>query len=199
MKVVYIVAKYTMAEQEAYAEVMNLLEAEPSSGPAGNIVPDLTSLTAPGPDIPALREQLAVLVSTGKAKEAIGVQLTHEQVKRLSDKDVEKYTKRYETYVGSKTTESLIDSCIFLVTKVVGMAVNIKDIEACQKELRNDCIIKKELSNLAGSIALKCGRFLAAAKAALITTKHIYFNSHLEIKDDTKLEEIPQQSSTSAE
>ena len=54
MKVVYIVAKYTMAEQEAYAEVMNLLEAEPSSGPAGNIVPDLTSLTAPGPDIPAL-------------------------------------------------------------------------------------------------------------------------------------------------
>ena len=199
MKVIYIVAKYTMAEQDAYAEVMNLLEAEPSSGPAGSIVPDLTSLTTTGPDIPALREQLAVLVSTGKAKGAIGVQLTHEQVKRLSDKDVEKYTKRYETYVGSKTTESLIDSCIFLVTKVVGMAVNIKEIEAYQKELRNDYIINKELSNLAGSIALKCGRFLAAANAALITTKHIDFDSHLEIKDEAKLEEIPQQSSTSAE
>ena len=199
MKVVYIVAKYTMAEQEAYAEVMNLLEAEPSSGPAGNIVPDLTILTAPGPDIPALREQLAVLVSTGKAKEAIGVQLTHEQVKRLSDKDVEKYTKRYETYVGSKTTESLIDSCIFLVTKVVGMAVNIKDIEAYQKELRNDYIINKELSNLAGSLALKCGRFLAAANAALITTKHIDFNSHLEIKDEVNLKGIPQKSSPTAE
>jgi len=53
---------------------------------------------------------LAVLVSTGKAKEAIGVQLTHEQVKRLSDKDVEKFAKRYETYVGSKTTESPIGS-----------------------------------------------------------------------------------------
>ena len=70
------------------------------------------------------------------------MQLTHEHVKRLSDKDVEKYTKRYETYVGSKTTESLFDSCICLVTKVVGMAVNIKDIEAYQKELRNDYIIK---------------------------------------------------------
>ena len=107
MKVVYIVAKYTMGEQKL-AEVMNLLEVEPSSGPAGSIVPDLTSLTAPGPDIPALREQLAVLVSTGKAKEAIGAQLTHDQVKRLSDKEVEKYIKRYETYVGSNTTESLI-------------------------------------------------------------------------------------------
>ena len=101
--------------------------------------------------------------------------------------------------MGSKTTESLIDSCIFLVTKVVGMAVNIKDIEAYQKELRNNYIINKELSNLAGSIALKCGRFLAAANAALITTKHIDFNSHLEIKDEAKLEEIPQQSSPTAE
>ena len=68
-------------EDAALADVMNLLqtEPEPSSGPAGGLVP-----TAPGPDIPALREQLAVLVSTGKAKEAIGVQLTHEQVRRLS-------------------------------------------------------------------------------------------------------------------
>ena len=156
-------------EEVALAEVINLLqtEPEPSSGPAGGLVP-----TAPGPDIPALREQLAVLVSTGKAKEAIGVQLTHEQVKRLSDKEVEKFTKRYETHVGSKTTESLMDSLIFLVTKVVGMAVNIKDIDAYQRELRNDYIINKELSNLAGNLALKCGRFLAAANAALITTKH---------------------------
>ena len=87
-------------EQIAITELMNLLEAEPSSGPVG-VVPDFA---APGPDIPALREQLAVLVSTGKAKEAIGVQLTYEQVKHLSDKDVEKYYKRYEAFVGSKTT-----------------------------------------------------------------------------------------------
>jgi len=115
-------------------------------------------------------------------------------VKRLSDKDVEKYTKRYETYVGSKTTESLIDSFIFLVTKAVGMSLNIKDIDAYQKDLRNDYIINKELSNLAGSLALKCGRLLAAA------TKHVDFNSHLERRDEAKLEEIPQQQfSTPAE
>jgi len=141
---------------------------------AGGLVP-----TAPGPDIPALRKQLAVLVSTGKAKEAIGVQLTHEQVKRPSDKEVEKFTKRYETCVGSNTTESLIDSLIFLVSKTVGMAVNIKDIDAYQKELRNDYILNNELSNLAGNLALKCGRFLAAANAVFITTKHIDFSPQL--------------------
>jgi len=80
-----------MAEEEAaLAEVMNLLQTEPEplSGSAGGIVP-----TAPGPDIPALREQLAMLVSTGKAKEAIGVQLTHKQVKRLSDRGQEIHQK----------------------------------------------------------------------------------------------------------
>ena len=165
-----------MAGEAALAEVINLLqtEPEPSSVPAGGILP-----TSPGPDIPALREQLAVLVSTGKAKEAIGVQLTHEQVKRLSDKEVEKYTKRYETYVGSKTTESLIDSFIFLVSKAVGMTVKIKDIDAYQKELRNDYILNKELSNLAGNLALKCSRFLAAANAVFITTEHIDFSPQL--------------------
>jgi len=165
-------------------QIEALLEAEPSSGPA-----------AAGPDILALREKLAVLVSSGKAKEAIGVQLTHEQVKRLSDKEVERYAKRYTTYVGSKTTESFIDSCIFLVTKVVGMAVKIKDIDAYQEELRNDYILNNELSILAGNLALKCGRFLAAANAALITTKHIDFDSPFQ----TKAEEVPQQPSPTVE
>ena len=80
-------------EEHAIAEVMNFLEAEPSSGAAGGVI----DLTASGPEIPALHEQLAVLVSRGKAKDAIGVQLTHKQVKHLSDKDVEKYAKRHET------------------------------------------------------------------------------------------------------
>ena len=70
------------------------------------------------------------------------------------------------------------------------MTVNIKDIEAYQKELRNDYIINKELSNLAGNLSLKCGRFRA---------KHLDFNTHLEKSAEATLEEIPQQSSTTAE
>ena len=56
-----------MAEENdaLMAEVMNLLEAESAA-----------ALPAPGPDIPALREDLAILVSTGKCKEAIGINLT---------------------------------------------------------------------------------------------------------------------------
>ena len=122
------------------AEVMNLFEVEPASSPA-----------APGPDIPALREQLAILVSTGKYKEAIGVNLTHEHVRRLEDKEVMKHYKRCKPYVGAKTTETLIESFLSLGAKV--------------------------LSALSGGVALRCGRMLAVANAFLITAKHVDFSS----------------------
>ena len=184
-----------MAEQE-FADVINLLEAEPSSSPAdSSLVPQLLS----GPNIPALREQLAVLVSTGKSKEAIGVQLTHEQLKRLTDKEVEKYYKRYETFVGSKTTESMVDNLLTLVTRGLQMVIEIDDVDAMKKELKGDFIINKEMTDFVGGLSLKYGKFLAPISAALITAKHINFNSHLEKNDKAKLEEIPEHSLPIAE
>ena len=146
-------------------EVKNLLEAEPASLPAA------------GPDIPALREQPAILVSTGKCKEAIGVNLTHEQVKRLEEKEVSKYYKRYETYVGANTTETLIESFLSFSTKALSLVVRLKDTEALQNELKNDYTIPKELSNISGSLVLRCGRLFAVANAFLITAKHVDFSA----------------------
>ena len=150
-----------MAEENeaVMAEDMSLLDAEPASLPAA------------GPDIPALREQLAILVSTGKCKEAIGVNLTHEQVRRLEDIEVMKHYKRYETYVGARTT--LIESFLSFSTKALSLVVRLKDTEALQNELKNDYIITKELSNLSGNLVLRCSRLLALANAFLITAKHV--------------------------
>ena len=53
---------------------MQLLESEPPSAP----------VITTGPDIPAPREQPVIRVFTDKAKEPVSVQLTHEQVRRLS-------------------------------------------------------------------------------------------------------------------
>ena len=158
-----------MAEEIVMSEVMKLLEAEPT--------PAALPAALPAANIPELREQLAILVSTGKCKEAIGVNLTHEQVRRLEEKDVMKHYKRYETYVGAKTTETLIDSFLSFSTKALSLAVKLKDAEALQNELKNDYIITKELSNLSGNTALRCGRILAVANAFLITAKHVDFSA----------------------
>ena len=157
-----------MAEENdaVMVEVMNLLEAEPAA-----------ALPTAGQDILALREQLAILVSTGKCKEAIGVNLTQEQVRRLDGKDVMKYCKRYESYVGARTTETLIESFLAFSTKALSLVVRIKDTEALQKELKSDYIITKELSDLSGGLALRCGRLLAVANAFLITAKHVDFST----------------------
>ena len=186
-----------MAEENdaVMTEVMNLLEAEPASLPAA------------GPDIPALREQLAILVSTGKCKEAIGVNLTHEQVRRLEDKDVMKHYKRYETNVGAKTTETLIESFLSISTKALSLVVKLKDTKALQNELKNDYIITKELSNLSGNLALRCGPLLALANAFLITAKHVDFSEPRHPSRDSDgyplagLDEVPtaKQSSANAE
>ena len=54
-------------EAEAMKDVMNLLETEP-------------------PSESDHREQLAILVASGNCKEFLGVQLTQEQIKRLTKK-----------------------------------------------------------------------------------------------------------------
>jgi len=102
---------------------------------------------------------------------------THDQVKRLDDKDVMKHYKRYETYVGAKTTKTLIENFLSLTTKALSLVVKIKDVEALQNELKNDYIITKEMSELSGGLALRCGRLLAVANALLITATYVDFSS----------------------
>lgn len=62
--------------------------------------------------------------------------MTQEQVKRFEPKDVEIYYKRYETYVGAKTTETIVNSFVSLYTRAVAAIVPIKDVEALQNELK---------------------------------------------------------------
>jgi len=147
------------------AEVNALLEAEPINVP----------VISPTVNIPALREQLAILVSTGRCKEAIGTNLTQEHVKRLDDKEVIKYNKRYETYIGCKTTDSMIDNFLSLSIKGAGMIVKIDDAQALKNELKGDFIINKEMCQFFGRLALKYGSTLAVVNAAAITAKHVDF------------------------
>ena len=93
----------------------------------------------------------------------------------MSDKDVQKFYKTYESFVGAKATETLIESIVTLATKAFNMFVRIKVIL---------------LSAFAGNVALKCGRMLAVANAFMITIKHIDLSAE---------QKKPEQSSTTAE
>ena len=74
--------------------------------------------------------------------------MSQDQVKRLDPKDVEKYYKRYETYVGVKTTVAVVNSFVSLYVRAVAAFVPIKGMEALQNALQKDYIITKELSTI---------------------------------------------------
>ena len=100
---------------------------------------------------------------------------------------------------GARTTETLIESFLSFSTKALSLVVRLKDTEALQNELKNDYIIAKELSNLSGNLALRCGRMLALANAFLITAKHVDFSA-----EDSEIAEVDEvdkaeQSSVNAE
>ena len=160
-------------------EVMNLLEIEPTNAPPA----------ASPINIPALREELAILVSTRKCKEAIGMSFSQDEVKRLDTKDVQKYHKRYEAYVGSKTTDSMVENFLSLAIKAAGLFVKIDNENALKAEFKNDFNINKELSQFFGGLTLKFGGTAAAFSSLLITAKHV------DISGEVIPEQITEQSS----
>ena len=85
-----------------------------------------------------VREKLAILVASGKAKEMVGKALTHDDIKRMSPDEVKKYAKRYETAMASRTTDTLADSFLKLTTKLVGMALPIGSIDDLHSDLHSD-------------------------------------------------------------
>lgn len=111
----------------------------------------------------------------GKTKEALSTQLSHEQVKRLSGKDVKKFFKRHEAYLSGKTTETLIQSFFMLTRKAIDMVIKVDDVEALQNDLQKDFEINSTLSSVSGNMVLRCGRLVAVANAALSTVWHKFW------------------------
>ena len=148
------------AEQEAIKDAMGLLETEPSSESDH-------------------REQLAILVASGNCKEMLGVQLTQEQIKRLSKKDVEKFFKRYEASLSSKTCDAIVDTFIQLSCQTLAYFLPL-DQEKLLNNLKKDFMVKRELYTIAGGLYLRYGKYMAAASAALLTLNNLKLDSSQE-------------------
>ena len=145
--------KMETTEAEAMKDVMSLLETEPSSETDH-------------------REQLAILVASGNCKEMLGVQLTQEQIKRLTKKDVEKYFKRCEASLSSKTCDAIVDTFIQLSCRGLAYFLPI-DWEKLLNNLKKDFMVKRELYIIAGGLYLRYGSYMATTSAALLTLNNL--------------------------
>ena len=157
-------------------EGIALSSPEPEQG----VVNGLRNLVLPAntdadTDIEEKRESLAILASLGTAKDYLGVQMSLGDVKKLSNKDVEKYYYRYQSILAKQVTGGLVENVIKLASKVVSNVVSIDNENALSDDLLQDELVRRELTNAAGYLVLKGGRFVALASALFHVVSHVKF------------------------
>ena len=124
-------------------------------------------------DLEVKRESLAILASLGSTKEFVGKAMSLGDIKRLSPKQVEKYFNRYKTVMGKRVSNGLVESAISAASVLISYVIPVDDVEALNEDLKNDDLVKRELSNFAGLLVLKGGRLVALASGLFKVAKHV--------------------------
>lgn len=128
-------------------------------------------------DIEEKREQLSILAVLGTIESYTGQKMSLGDVKRLPPKDVEKYHNRYQVIMGNQVTGSLVDTSIEAATELASYILPIDDKDSLCSDLKENPMIRQELSNAAGYVVLKGGRFVALASGLLQIVKHVDFKN----------------------
>ena len=124
-------------------------------------------------DLDTQRESLAILASLGSTEEFLGKAMSLGDIKRLSPKQVKKYFNRYKTVMGKKVSTGLVESAISAASVLISYVIPVDDVEALNEDLKNDDLVKRELSNFAGLLVLKGGRLVALASGLFKVAKHV--------------------------
>ena len=141
-------------------------------------------------EIEEKRESIRILVTTGAAKEYLGTcqmkdgkrkEIEVCDVERFSPKTVEKYYFRYQTKLAKQVTGGLVESALKLGAKTLAKFVPIDNPDSLSDDLVHDEIVKRELTNAAGYLVLKGGRFVALASALFHVVSHIDFSAKKEV------------------
>ena len=141
-------------------------------------------------DLEVKRESLAILASLGSTEEFLGKAMSLGDIKRLSPKGVEKYFNRYKTVMGKKVTGGLVESAISAASVLISYVIPVDDVEALNEDLKNDDLVKRELSNFAGLLVLKGGRLVALASGLFKVPKHVKLRpSEENVKENEENEE----------
>ena len=124
-------------------------------------------------DLENHRESLAILASLGSTEEYLGKAMSLGDIKKLSPKQVEKYFNRYKTVMGKRVSTGLVESAISAASVLISYVIPVDDVESLNEDLKNDDLVKRELSNFAGLLVLKGGRLVALASGLFKVVKHV--------------------------
>jgi len=112
---------------------------------------------------------LEVLVATGKSKDFLGKQLTFNDVDYMSEKDILKYHRIYQSALAVRVNDTFSKVAVKTYCTLTKWVLPIQDEGKLYHDLRNDYILMSELDKWTGWLSLKMGGLMAVASTSLIT------------------------------
>ena len=122
-------------------------------------------------------QKLLECVLTGNSKLYLGKVHTEEQLKKLSEEEVEKLFNNYEAKLSGQMVKSLGHSIINMYSMGAFVVLGISDQDALSKDLEYDPFLNSALQRFTCELYYRSGSFLALLSIGIITSRH-YLSEH---------------------
>ena len=123
------------------------------------------------------RQKLLECTLTGNSKLYLGKVYTEDQLKKLSDEEVEKVFNNYEAKLSGQMVKSLGCSIINMYSMGACAALGISNEDALSEDLENDPFLNSALQRFTCELYYRFGSFLAPLNVGIIISRH-YLSEH---------------------
>ena len=118
------------------------------------------------------RQKLLECILTRNSKLYLGKVYTEEQLKKLSEEEVEKLFNNYEAKLSGQMVKSLGHSIINMYSMRACAVLGISNHDALSEDLENDPFLNSALQRFTCELYYRFGSFLAPLSAGIITSRH---------------------------
>ena len=118
------------------------------------------------------RQKLLECVLTRNSKLYLGMVYTEEQLKKLSEEEVEKLLNNYEAKLSGQMVKSLGKSIINMYSIGACAALGITNQNALSEDFENDPFLNSALQRFTCKLYYRFSSFLAPLSIGIITSRH---------------------------
>ena len=122
-------------------------------------------------------QKLLKCILTGNSKLYLGKVYTEDQLKNLSEEEVDKLFNSYEAKLSGQMVKSLGKSVINMYSMGACAALGITNQDAPSEDLENNPFLNSALQRFTCELYYRFGSFLAPLSIRIITIRH-YLSEH---------------------